>query len=84
VTSSVTPMENPQADFVDQTLRVWQQRSSRQLAPEDARQITENVSGFFRLLNEWDRERANGARRKMNGQHQTRAKPEASRRVEGR
>jgi hypothetical protein len=34
---------------------VWQPRTSRPLTAEDAREITANLVGFFRLLAEWDR-----------------------------
>jgi hypothetical protein len=37
----------------DQTLAFWQLRSARTLCAEDARQMVENVSGFFSLLTEW-------------------------------
>ena len=37
------------------TLAVWQPRTSRPLTEEDARQITENVTGFFRVLQKWSR-----------------------------
>lgn len=36
------------------TLDVWQSRSRRDLNCEDARQITENMIGFFRILSEWE------------------------------
>jgi hypothetical protein len=39
--------------LLDRTLAVWQPRTSRPLAAEDARQIIENVSGFFAVLLEW-------------------------------
>lgn len=35
-------------------LDVWQRRVGRQLSDEDARQIRENLCGFFRVLAEWD------------------------------
>ena len=35
------------------TLELWQRRASRELTGEDAREIAENVAGFFRLLLEW-------------------------------
>jgi hypothetical protein len=40
--------------FLDETIKFWQPRLKRDLSCEDARQITENLSGFFRLLLEWD------------------------------
>lgn len=42
--------------FIDKTLAVWQPRTLRVLTSEDARQITENVAGFFGLLLKWDAE----------------------------
>lgn len=41
--------------LIDRTLEVWQPRLGRDLSREDARQIVENVTGFFRLLIEWSR-----------------------------
>jgi hypothetical protein len=43
-------------DFSQRTLNFWQPWTSRQLTAEDAREMTVNVSGFFRVLAEWDRE----------------------------
>ncbi len=40
-------------EFTAHTLAVWQPRTSRVLTPEDARQIVENMVGFFRTLREW-------------------------------
>jgi hypothetical protein len=51
----------PNKDFNQRTLDLWQPRISRKLTEEDAREMTANMSGFFRLLVEWDRE----ARRKQ-------------------
>jgi hypothetical protein len=42
-------------DFIDQTIAIWQPRSERRLTREDGREIIENISGFFRILQEWDR-----------------------------
>ncbi len=35
------------------TLELWSRRSTRPLTEEDAREIAENMSGFFRVLLEW-------------------------------
>jgi hypothetical protein len=43
-------------DFNQRTRELWQPRTSRPLTEEDARELAENMSGFFRLLAEWDRE----------------------------
>ncbi|WP_187331205.1 MULTISPECIES: hypothetical protein [unclassified Mesorhizobium] len=39
--------------LLDRTAQLFEQRTGRQLTREDARQIVENVTGFFRLLAEW-------------------------------
>jgi hypothetical protein len=39
----------------DRTRQVWQPRLGRDLGDEDARQITQNVTGFFGILAEWSR-----------------------------
>jgi hypothetical protein len=36
-----------------ETVRFWQPRTSRPLTPEDARQMVENVTGFFTTLQRW-------------------------------
>lgn len=41
-------------DFADDTAKFWQPHMRRQVSREDARQIAENVSGFFRVLLDWD------------------------------
>lgn len=42
-------------ELIRQTHKVWQPRFPRKLSDEDARQIAENVTGFFRVLAEWSR-----------------------------
>jgi len=41
--------------LIGQTRKVWQPRIRRKLTDEDARQIAENVTGFFSILAEWSR-----------------------------
>ncbi len=53
VWSSVPPMRETKRQFIDRTLEVWQPRTSRALTREDARQIAENATSFFRILLEW-------------------------------
>jgi hypothetical protein len=36
--------------LVEQTIALWQRRGWRELSPEEARQIAENVTGFFRVV----------------------------------
>src|SRR5258708_2638068 len=40
--------------FLDETIAFWQSRSERALNREDAREIVENLTGFFELLREWE------------------------------
>ena len=42
-------------NLIDQTIALWQPRLRRDLSREDARQIVENVTGFFAILAEWSR-----------------------------
>jgi len=42
-------------NLIDRTRKVWQPRIGRNLTDEDARQISENVTGFFAILTEWSR-----------------------------
>lgn len=42
-------------NLIDRTRKVWQPRIGRSLTDEDARQISENVTGFFAILAEWSR-----------------------------
>lgn len=39
--------------FLDQTLGFWGTRTGEELEREDARQMIENVSGVFGILQEW-------------------------------
>ncbi|CDX55612.1 conserved hypothetical protein [Mesorhizobium plurifarium] len=41
--------------FLERTTRLFEARLGRSLSTEDARQIVDNVSGFFRILAEWER-----------------------------
>jgi hypothetical protein len=42
-------------NLIDRTRQVWQPRLGCDLNGEDARQIAENVTGFFTILAEWSR-----------------------------
>lgn len=52
VKPSIPANDNP---FV-RTLAVWQPRLGRNVSHEDARQILENATGFFKILAEWSRD----------------------------
>jgi hypothetical protein len=41
--------------LIDRTRKVWQLSIGRNLTNEDARQINENITGFFAILAEWSR-----------------------------
>lgn len=43
-----------QKEAAEQTLAFWRPRTSSHLDVEDARQIIENVAGFFARLSAWD------------------------------
>lgn len=42
-------------DPIERAVALWQKHSPRELTREDGREIVENMTGFFRLLQEWDR-----------------------------
>jgi hypothetical protein len=42
-------------DFISQTIAIWQKRTERKLTREDGREIVENITGFFSILQEWER-----------------------------
>jgi hypothetical protein len=50
------PLTPANDNLIDQTRKVWQRRLGRNVSREDAREIAENVSGFFKILVEWSRE----------------------------
>ena len=53
VSASIVP-DGANGDFVDQTMAIWQPHSRRQLNREDGREIIENMTGFFKVLREWE------------------------------
>jgi hypothetical protein len=55
VKSSVKPLHAANDNLIDRTRELWKLRLGRDLSPEDARQIIENVTGFFAILIEWSR-----------------------------
>ena len=62
--------------LIDDTLDVWQPYTSRRLTREDARQIAENVCGFFKVLLEWtsaqpDRRPTSTSRADLDGADET-------------
>ena len=56
-------MNQAERQLIARTGETWQPRAARNLSEEDAREIAENVTGFFRLLLEWEaREKERTAR----------------------
>jgi hypothetical protein len=47
--------DNQRHDLIRRTQQTWRARLGRDLSCEDARQIIENVSGFFAVLADWSR-----------------------------
>ena len=47
-------MRKMQGQLINQTLEFWQARSLHKLTREDAREIMENITGFFRVLQKWE------------------------------
>jgi hypothetical protein len=48
-------------DFLDKTIAVWQPYTDRVLTREDAREIAQNIVGFFHVLREWAEEEKRSA-----------------------
>jgi hypothetical protein len=51
---SVLQVQRARPLLIDRTLEVFQRRASKALTCEDARQIAENITGFFEILMEWE------------------------------
>jgi hypothetical protein len=51
----VKPSHTANNNLIDRTLEVWRPRVGRDLSCDGARQIAENVIGFFAILAEWSR-----------------------------
>jgi hypothetical protein len=59
--------ENLANERIARTLEIWSRRSTRSLTEEDAREISDNMTGFFRVLLEWKaKKRAAGVDRNRN------------------
>ena len=56
-------MNQAAPQLIGRTKETWQARAGCSLSDEDAREIAESVTGFFRLLLEWEvREKEQTAR----------------------
>ncbi|MEW8333879.1 MAG: hypothetical protein AB2730_20180 [Candidatus Thiodiazotropha sp.] len=49
-------MRMTKQELTEHTIATWQPRLRRRLSNEDAREIAENISGFFTILAEWSRQ----------------------------
>ena len=47
-------MEESKRQLLEQTKQFWQARTRKPLSDEDAREMIENITGFFKILIEWD------------------------------
>ena len=47
-------MNQAAPQLIARTKETWQPRAACSLSDEDAREIAENVTGFFRLLLDWE------------------------------
>ena len=46
-------MRMTKQELTEHTIATWQPRLRRRLSNEDAREIAENITGFFTILAEW-------------------------------
>ncbi len=53
-TPSARARADRDVDLIQSTLRLGQPRAAKPLGQEAAREIAENLVGFFRVLAEWD------------------------------
>lgn len=47
--------ENISDNAIEETIAFWQKRTGKIITREDAREMIVNISGFFRVLDEWDK-----------------------------
>jgi len=48
------PDVNVDKDFIQETIDFWEKKTGKKFTREDARQMIENVSGYFNTLHRWD------------------------------
>ena len=46
-------------ELIQDTIRFWEGRLGSQVSPEEAREMIENVVGYFSLLSEWESSESN-------------------------
>ncbi len=47
-------MEDSKRQLIEQTKQFWQARTGEPISDEDAWEMIENITGFFKVLIEWD------------------------------
>lgn len=47
-------MKGIKSDLIDQTIRLWKGCSGVAISREDAREMINNINGFFEVLAGWD------------------------------
>jgi len=55
----VVELKKTKLDTIAKTVEFWSDRTGETITVEDAREIIENVTGFFRVLSEWDEDQKN-------------------------
>ena len=58
--NGAAPPHRYSEELLKNTAEYWRGRGGRELSGEDARQILENLTGFFGTLMEWDARSAEG------------------------
>ena len=48
-------MHNEETTVITETIRFWKEHSGEILSPEDAREVIQNITGFFKVLQDWDK-----------------------------
>lgn len=54
-------MKKHSSEIIDITAAFWSNFSGKNMTNEDARQAVENISGFFRVLEDWQLTKRGGA-----------------------
>lgn len=48
------PMKSTESRLIDKTIHLWKHRTGEAISREDAKDMANNIAGFFRVLLEWD------------------------------
>ena len=47
-------MRSTKPDLVDQTIHLWRHRTGEVISREDAKEMMNNIAGFFQVLSDWN------------------------------